>query len=217
LRSSSGEKARLVEIEEAFEAEVDRMAESTKLAASGPEDTRAPAPANEAGDDTVARARGEQRREEISASARAYAETGNPLYVWDALSMLCVPSIAGMDTPDCLLPGWCVAYLGRAAETLMGLPPPGVHPVRGMAEQAPAVSKALGLSRQGWDAFAEWQKDRESERDAEVYDRVRALGISDKDAAEAATSVWNLENERSVRRRLRRGRRAKPRPLKPAP
>ena len=44
---------------------------------------------------------------------------------------------------------------------------------------------------------------------------MKALGIPDKDAMEAATEFWGLEDERSVRRRLQRGRRAKPRPAKP--
>ena len=151
---------------------------------------------------------------DIAAFERAYAETGNPLYVWDALSLLCVPlyvpGIRSEFLRGALLPGWCIEYLGRVAEAILGLPSPSVHPPGGMAEQAPQLSKALGLSRQGWDAFAEWRKDRAREQDADLYERVKALGIPDKDAMEAATEFWGLEDERSVRRRLRRGRRAKP-------
>jgi hypothetical protein len=202
---------------EAFEAEVGRTFGFAESAAGGREDTAAPARAHETPDDTAAAARAERELEEIGAFERAYAETGNPLYVWDALSVLCVHSLVPGQTPGRFLPGWCVDYLSRTAEVLLGLLPPGVHPAGGMAEQAPAVSKALGLSRQGWDAYAERQKDRARVRDADVYARVRALGIPDKDAMEAAIEYWGLKDERSVRHRLQRARRAKPRPTKPAP
>jgi hypothetical protein len=156
-------------------------------------------------------------KDEVAALGRAFAATRNPLYVWEALTLLCIPPIVGTDAPDCLLPGWCAAYLGRVAEVFMGLPPPGIDPEGGMAEQAPAVSKALGLSRQGWDAYADWQRDRARERDADLYHRVKALGIPDKDAMEAAIEVFGLEDARSVRHRLHRARRTRPRPTKPAP
>lgn len=84
-----------------------------------------------------------------------------------------------------------------------------------MAEQAPVLSKALGLSRQGWDPFAEWRRDRAREQDADLYERVKALGIPDKDATGAAAEFWGLEDERSVWRRLGRGRRTKPHRAKP--
>jgi hypothetical protein len=166
-----------------------------------------------AGDHASARA---ELGRDIDALKRAYGETGNPLYVWEALSLLCVPSI--LERPsDRTLPGWCVEYLARAAEALLGLSPPGAPPEGGIKDRASAVSKALALTRQGWDAYLRRKADGESASDAELYARVRELGIPDKDAKEAAVGFWRLEDERSVRRRLSRARRATPRGSKPAP
>lgn len=128
-----------------------------------------------------------------------------------------MPGVLREDTTDTLLPGWCVEYIGRVAAALLGLPSASVRPRGGMAEQAPSLSKGLGLSRQGWDAYAEWRRDRDTERDTDLYARVKALGIPDKDAMEAAMERFGVEADRGVRRRLYRGRRAKPRPAKPEP
>ena len=217
--------ARWIEMADEFEAAVQAQAELAVVLAECRQDDAAPARANggEQGDSAAPVRPGirqwvaapvhaglpEEDVADIAAFERAYAETGNPLYVWDALSLLCVPQYLREDTPDAVLPGWCVDYLGRVAEALLGLPDASVRPRGGMAEQAPAVSKALGLRRQGWDAYAERRIDRDREWDADLYERVRAFGIPDKDAMEAAVERLGLEDERSVRRRLRRGRRAK--------
>ena len=239
--------ARLIAMEEAFEAEVARMVGRAELIARSRVDTAAPArtgrrrkgiSAFERADQSrdaisaferalaetesplyVGRAlkRADQSRDAISAFEWAFAETGNPLYVWHALSMLCVPSIPGGNTDDRLLPSWCVDYLSDTAEALLGLQPPRVQSEGGITELARAVSNAVGLTRQGWTAYGRWRTDRDRVGEAALYARVKALGIPDKDAMEAAVEVLGLEADRSVRRRLHRARRVKPKPTEPAP
>jgi hypothetical protein len=209
--------ARLIATAEAFEAQVGRVPESAELIARIRDGTAAPARARRRRKRTSGLERAHRSREEISVFERAYAETGNPLYVWHALSVLCVHGVPGGNTDDSLLPGWCVDYLSHTAEALLELPPLGGQSEGGIAEQAPAVSKALGLTRQGWNAYAERLKDRDSVLDADLYARVKALGIPDKDAMEATVEELGLEADRSVRRRLHRARRAKPKPAEPGP
>ena len=76
-------------------------------------------------------------------------------------------------------------------------------------------SKALGLTRQGWNAYQEKRKNHQSISDGAVYARGKALGISNKNALKAAAEFWGLEDERSVRHRLSKARSATPRRTKP--
>ena len=104
---------------------------------------------------------------DIAAFERAYAETGNPLYVWDALSLLCVPLYVPCIRPEFMrgafLPGWCVEYLGRVAEAHPGAPapqhpPPGRHrgagarALEGLGAEPARVGRLRGVAegpRQG--------------------------------------------------------------------
>jgi len=93
-----------------------------------------------------------------------YRETGNPIYVWKAFAEEC-----RQGEP---LPGWIEDYLRECAGHLIDMaeaerrftPEPGKRPVS-PSEAAQRTPQGLGLTRIGWNAFAEY---RDNERNARV-------------------------------------------------
>jgi hypothetical protein len=126
--------AERIAVEEEFEAAVAQAAAIAEWAARSREGTAAPACTGRKREQVSPFKRDDQRWGDAGTFARAYAETGNPLYAWQALSVLCVHGFTREETSDALLPGWCVDYLSRTAEALLGLPPPVIDHQGGIAE-----------------------------------------------------------------------------------
>jgi hypothetical protein len=104
---------------------------------------------------------------------RWHRETRNPLYAWEAIA-LCLNA-----DPAEPIPTWCVPYLADAAGNITDLAwGCGQGRIKPDAAGA-AIGKALGLSRQGFNAFTKICRDREAMRAAldESYGHAAAEAI----------------------------------------
>ena len=123
----------------------------------------------------------------------------NPLYVWRELEFIAILARNSLDDPQATteVPNWVLRYLIDAAETLGGLhsgpPGDGIDPPRALA----AVPRALGLSRQGWNAFSALRADARGENALVNME----IGGEDRKAQQCALG---LKHERSLRRVLSR-------------
>ncbi len=173
--------------------------------------------------------------EELETLRTAYSNTGNPIYVWKAIHAVRFVTIVRADwnnhpTPwDPLsnpvqLPPWCTAYLSEAAKAVDELSwgidsrrPPG-QPVpadfyardfelseRQRLEVLPAV---FGFSRQGWNAFAEYQAIKSIGFDVQAaLGTLREEGVSAREAMDEMMERTGFTDERSVRRLFAKHRR----------
>ncbi len=147
--------------------------------------------------------------------------TGNPLYTWKALSMWFdmneKRARAGSDW--LAMPDWCLSYLAIVSRRLhdltegkdyMETPTPyGKLPStwdsvkrahRRKAVFSPAEARkralhALGLKRNGWDAFERARKLDEQEEDAFIVDALCFNGLSKKAAIEAVLDLHGSRAE----------------------
>jgi hypothetical protein len=156
------------------------------------------------------RKRKEAVRSEIDALGRAFAETQNPLYVWEALETLCGPDLDGSPVDRCL-PGWCLAYLSGAAEGILDLahsgdPSEGILDKGALEHAVSAISSTLGFTRRGWNAYRAKASDDKKRRDADLLDLMKTYGIGHSRAVDISREALGIESERGVTRRVSQGR-----------
>jgi hypothetical protein len=131
----------------------------------------------------------------------------NPLYVWRELEFIAILARGSLDDPQATteVPNWVLRYLIDAAETLGGLTntqPQDRSAGHGGARGDPAralaaVPRALGFSRQGWNAFSALWSDVRGE------DALINMEIAGEDR-KAQQRALGLNHERSLRRVLSR-------------
>ncbi|MBP0445021.1 hypothetical protein J8J14_09535 [Roseomonas sp. SSH11] len=143
----------------------------------------------------------------------AYEAEANPLFVWTALIYQLRPTDeAQKDPPPArAVPAWCADYLYQTAWRLWRL-------ARGIDyrdERAPGLSpqdamkltpNALELTRPGFNAFAAFESAEEVMRDVARFSELRRQHGSAGAALKAMMDELGIEEQPSMRRRLRRGR-----------
>jgi hypothetical protein len=143
----------------------------------------------------------------------AYQAESNPLFVWTALVYQLRPTEeAQKDPPPArAIPAWCAEYLYQAAWRLWQLG----HGIDYRNEKAAALSpqeamklvpNALALTRTGFNAFNSIEASEEVMRDVARYAELRKQHGSAGPALKAMMDEIGIQEQPSMRRRLRRGR-----------
>jgi hypothetical protein len=141
-------------------------------------------------------------RDRIVADLEALARS-NPLYVWRTLAEECRPGEP--------LPVWIEDYLRNVACALLDMaegearwvPEPDRRPVT-PGEAAKRTPQALGLTRVGWNAFADY---RATQKDATLaFDYERQLQPGESEALVDLAARQLEQNRATVRRRIARAR-----------
>jgi hypothetical protein len=91
---------------------------------------------------------------------RWWRESKNPLYIWEAIAR-CL----NVD-PPAPIPAWCLPYLAEAARNITDLSWRCGQRRLSHSLAAGRVTRALGLTRQGFNAFREIPADRQAMRGA---------------------------------------------------
>ena len=173
--------------------------------------------------------------EKQSEEARCkYAATKNPVYIWQLLSRLTNlsehaarldPSLSGVPYPGGL-PVWVQRYLQETAWNLSQLAQgfdyrsPEARVPRwwceigglGPAKAGELMGQALGFSRRGWSAIADYQNDAEAELIADYMwtDELSGSGPGAAHYIELFQEAKGLADERDARRRIAKVRNRRP-------
>jgi len=110
---------------------------------------------------------------------------GNPLHAWQAVWMCTHP-----EGDLVSLPRWCADYLYRAADALLALPEVLALTKRrdpSQSDTARQVSRALGLTRQGWSAFEKLIGDEDKILRKREFDKSQLEGASSEASIVAAS------------------------------
>jgi hypothetical protein len=146
-----------------------------------------------------------------------YMNTQNPVYAWKAI-LNCTSvairdaiekeAVEGWDAWTGEIPAWCQEYLFSCAYKIsaleMGSSYDDTKPSRDISPPGAAdmLPSAFGFTRNGWNAFADYQtriQDLEMER---FYRQLREDGASAQESMNKTLERYRYENERSVRRRI---------------
>lgn len=141
---------------------------------------------------------------------RLFRETGNPLYVWQAVaweaSVPEMPGCSGGSAGPATVPGWCARELVALARRLTILGHPGTP-----AGTDANVKRALGLTSQGFNAYGERDRRRRDQERADFVAELVAAGLPEQRAR--AVAHPHITDPRALRRA---GKRVAPR-AKPPP
>jgi hypothetical protein len=94
----------------------------------------------------------------LASLERWWDQTSNPLYAWEAIAR-CMNA-----TPPAPTPEWCLPYLAEVARNITCLSWQVVGGRMPHEQAAKRVGRALGVARQGANAFAQVQKDGDAMR-----------------------------------------------------
>lgn len=194
---------------------------------------RRPEPAGENADST-------SPEQWVAEQERSFEETGNPIYVWQALDSLIFRRFnaalesedwkPGDPLPQLVLPEWCTRYLRNAALRIEYLsrgldvsqqPPPNdqsrdtwyATPTLSAKKALSHLPASLGFTKAGWNAFDEFWRTERKRKATEFRDRLRSDGLSPREVNEKVMMQFNLQDDRTIRRYAevdRRHRASKP-------
>lgn len=139
---------------------------------------------------------------------RLFSETGNPLYFWQALATETTrpePSQGpGSRLGSATIPGWCAQELTALARRLTALGRAGMPAVT-----EANIKAALGLTSQGFNAYAEREHQTRDGMKADFAAELVAAGMPPQRARSVAFP--SIADARSLRRAAKRSKpRAKP-------
>lgn len=150
----------------------------------------------------------------------AFAATGNPIYVWEAIAVVLGPEFRRFygQHPKLAIPMWCLDYLYSSSENVMRfaamLRSPGGEPwpvEKGAPflrarEALKRLPQALGFSSAGWNAFKAYRSDRAHDYLLDTFEDARARDESKRAAMDRLVKLAQVD-EPSVRRLLAKRRR----------
>jgi hypothetical protein len=145
--------------------------------------------------------------QQLFTAKTAYENTGNPLFVWHAISFFIGAAnelLTDEVTPEWepwtgILPKWCLDYLAKCASAVINMDWGCDSPPSECAAMIPAL---FGFTKKGWNAFNERRELRGSQHVERYYYELRDEGISVQQAMNETLERYGLENERSVRRKI---------------
>lgn len=137
----------------------------------------------------------------ISSAEGGWRRTRNPLFVWWALAF------AGYCKPPRPIPEWSADYLRSSGNSmialLVGEPKPAT-----LGALKKVLPRALGITRDGHNAFASFRAWIEQAIEAEDFDAAIKAGATTEQATARAREGKHVISEEGTRKRRTRGRKA---------
>lgn len=181
-----------------------------------------------------------QRAATLENCRRAFVETGNPIYFWDAIQHC--SHMSRLEINDSVfrasLPDWCLKHIQTLAFQILNLaqgldetiqPEPDGddpegwgksfdewhrNPTLTFQDAVDRLPSRLGFTRPGWNAFADYKRalERFTREVFIAYDYKvhRAAGLSQAQAFDLISEDHGISDERNLRRIISRFRWARP-------